>query len=626
MNLIKVLFGYFTILIVSSFVFAQDIGKPAKTNPTPTPKPPITTAPTPKLSETLAKNLGNLRKDEPVSRERREQALTKLLEGQRYIWRLTRRQQGGANSAKLAQQALQQAVELDPTLAEGYTALAELAISTPPYDVDEGIRLAAIAVKTDKNNYGGHKILARLYTIKSKFNTETLDAGFAEKAIEEWKELTRLDPRNAEAWAFLSEYYARQNKQAERIEALRKWLGAAQPLEMQFYRRMNGNRANLSPETANLKLGEALLDAGNNAEALEILTQSVADAPDNSDAIELLSKAIEKSGGVANEQTIQTLQQAIYANPENISLILLLAKVQARAGKTAETAKFLNETIAKLSQTNKVAASNLQIALGEIYLENQRYDEAVAEYKKSFTTRGIDLNNLANDEEREVAIEIYQRIINAYKTANRYEDAKNAIIGSQKILGEEDSFVDRQLIALYRENGKREEALKAVRYARLRFPEDEDFLRTEALVLTELGRVDEGVAIIKSQIGKANKNENSLFNDYQKFLFISYLYTEARRGKEAIEAANKAIEISKNEQERINAQLTLASAQNSAGDFKAAESTLRAILKAAANNPGIASIAANNLGYFLVERNERLCNLFNKRLIICRIIQIIWTV
>jgi tetratricopeptide (TPR) repeat protein len=606
MNLIKVLFGYFTILIVSSFVFAQDIGKPAKTNPTPTPKPPITTAPTPKLSETLAKNLGNLRKDEPVSRERREQALTKLLEGQRYIWRLTRRQQGGANSAKLAQQALQQAVELDPTLAEGYTALAELAISTPPYDVDEGIRLAAIAVKTDKNNYGGHKILARLYTIKSKFNTETLDAGFAEKAIEEWKELTRLDPRNAEAWAFLSEYYARQNKQAERIEALRKWLGAAQPLEMQFYRRMNGNRANLSPETANLKLGEALLDAGNNAEALEILTQSVADAPDNSDAIELLSKAIEKSGGVANEQTIQTLQQAIYANPENISLILLLAKVQARAGKTAETAKFLNETIAKLSQTNKVAASNLQIALGEIYLENQRYDEAVAEYKKSFTTRGIDLNNLANDEEREVAIEIYQRIINAYKTANRYEDAKNAIIGSQKILGEEDSFVDRQLIALYRENGKREEALKAVRYARLRFPEDEDFLRTEALVLTELGRVDEGVAIIKSQIGKANKNENSLFNDYQKFLFISYLYTEARRGKEAIEAANKAIEISKNEQERINAQLTLASAQNSAGDFKAAESTLRAILKAAANNPGIASIAANNLGYFLVERNERL--------------------
>ena len=38
------------------------------------------------------------------------------------------------------------------------------------------------------------------------------------------------------------------------------------------------------------------------------------------------------------------------------------------------------------------------------------------------------------------------------------------------------------------------------------------------------------------------------------------------------------------------------------GDFKAAEQTLRAILSESPGNP----IAMNNLGYFLVERNERL--------------------
>lgn len=606
MNFKKVFIGYFTILMISSLVFSQDIGKPAKNTPTPTPKPVVTPESTPKLSETLAKNVENFKNDEPISRERREQALAKLLEGQRYIWKLTRRQQNAPNTARLAQQALQKAVELDPTLAEGYTALAELAISTPPYDIEEGIRLATMAIKIDKNNYGGNKILARLYTIKSKYNTDNLDQNFALKAVNAWKELGRLDPRSAEAWAFLSEFYARLNMQNERIDALRKWLGAAQPLEVQFYRRLNGNRANLSPESASLKLGEALLEVGKTAEAVEVLTQMVADEPDNAEAIELLSQAIEKSGGVADANTIQTLQQAIYANPDNTSLILLLAKVQARAGKTAETAKFLNETIARLSKTNKIAASNLQIALGDIYLESEKYDDAVGEYQKSLTTRGIDLNNLANEDDREIAVEIYQRIINVYKTANRYEDAKNAIIGAQKVLGEEDSFVDRQLISLYRENGKKEEALKAVRYARLRFPEDEDFLRTEAIVLTDLGRVDEGVAIIKSQIGKNNPTAVSLFDDYSKYLFISYLYTEAKRGKEAVEAANKAIEVSNSEEQRINAMLTLASAQNSAGDFKSAEATLRGILKSSANNAGISSIAANNLGYFLVERNERL--------------------
>ena len=49
------------------------------------------------------------------------------------------------------------------------------------------------------------------------------------------------------------------------------------------------------------------------------------------------------------------------------------------------------------------------------------------------------------------------------------------------------------------------------------------------------------------------------------------------------------------------AKLTLATAQQMAGEFAAAEATLREILKQTPGNP----IALNNLGYFLLERNER---------------------
>ena len=43
---------------------------------------------TSKLSELLSKNLERFRQNPDISRERREQAYAKLLEGQRYIWNL----------------------------------------------------------------------------------------------------------------------------------------------------------------------------------------------------------------------------------------------------------------------------------------------------------------------------------------------------------------------------------------------------------------------------------------------------------------------------------------------------------------------------------------------------------
>ncbi|MEG7759724.1 hypothetical protein, partial [Listeria monocytogenes] len=90
------------------------------------------------------------------------------------------------------------AVELNPNLAEGYTALAELAITMQPSDVDEAIMLASIATKLDPNNFGGHRIMARLYIFKSGLSGGVANPVFTQKAIAEWKEVARLDPRNAE--------------------------------------------------------------------------------------------------------------------------------------------------------------------------------------------------------------------------------------------------------------------------------------------------------------------------------------------------------------------------------------------------------------------------------------------
>ncbi|HEY0051152.1 MAG TPA: hypothetical protein VGB68_17795, partial [Pyrinomonadaceae bacterium] len=331
------------IILAAALGLSNATGANAQTEQLPPPpKPKPTAEPTPRLSTVLAQNLEQM-KSVDIPRERREQAYAKLLEGQRYLWMMSRQRSQSAMIAggNLARQSLQKAVELDPTLAEGYTALSELILTTPPNDIEEAILLASLAAKVNANSYGARRILARLYTIKSRLNGGVLDVNWAQRAIEEWKEIARLDPRSAEAWAFLSEFYNRTDKNSERIDALEKWRSSATPLETRFYRTVMGTQEDLSPESASLKLGSALIKAERSREAVEILSRAVAENPENSEAIDLLREAVENADGASTAKAIEALQQAVYANPANLVLVELLAGVQSRLGKTGDAVRTL---------------------------------------------------------------------------------------------------------------------------------------------------------------------------------------------------------------------------------------------------------------------------------------------
>jgi len=585
------------------------------------PAPPPQPSPTPKLSSLLAQNLESSKQTE-ISRERREQALAKLLEGQRYIWSSSRMrsQMGVSSSARLARQALQKAVELDPKLAEGYTALAELSISAPPNDIEEAILLANISIKLDPRNFGAHRILARLYTFKSRLNDGTLDKTFAEKAIASWKEIAKLDPRNAEAWAFLSEFYSQMNKPDEQIDALRRWVSAATPIETQFYRRVMGGDGSLTPESATLKLGDALLKAGKNKEALEIFSQIVADDPENNEAIESLREAVNSVDANSAALAIESLRQAVFANPTNLTLITFLAEVQTRAGKIDDAAKVLRDSSTRLAANDKFAAASLQIALGDIFVKAKRVDDAVNAYQTALKVRGIEDSEPVTDSDRAFTIGVFEKIIQTYKNANRPNEAKSTIEKARQLLGKDDLFADRQMISFYRESGKKAEALETVRNVRKRYPDDYMLLRLEAQLLTENGKVEEGVSLIKNLIEKkkiktvANGNQDSgddtapviapvqMYDDFSNYIYISTLYSEANRGKEAVDSANQAYNSAQGTERKLMARLVLASAYQMSGDFKLAEETLRQILKESPDNAN----ALNNLGYFLVERNVKL--------------------
>ncbi len=526
-----------------------------------------------------------------TERERRAQAYAKLLEGQRYLSEL--RRAGTSEVLRLAKEAFQQAATLDPKLAEAHTALAEIAFYYPPQDFETATREGLSAIRIDPDNFGGHHILSRLYTIRSGLREGSLNRSFAEQAIKELKEVVRLDSNNAEAWALLGELYHLIGKKQEALDAWTRWVAAPSSSEGRFFQYITSRE--LSSDAAAARLGEALLAAGRAPEALASIRRAIALNPENKEYGELLAQALE-TGGVDDKLAITELQRMVAADPTNIATTELLARVQARAGRVDEAAATLRAAIGRQPKGDR-EQQMLRTSLAQLYMDALRYTDAIAVYEEQLKELGINDAPLTTDDEKLVATRLLQRIIEVNKRAGRISETAATIERMRRLLGKDDPTPDAQQIAFLRDQGKKSEALQAIRAARQRYPEQTGFLRLEAQTLADLGRVDEGVALLRTLL-------KGSVDDFDEYLVISALYLQSTRAADAVVAARKALELAPAGRPDMteSALITLSSAQERAGDLKGSEESLRRILAGDPNN----ATALNNLGYFLVERNERL--------------------
>ena len=527
-------------------------------------------------------------------RERRAQAYAKLLEGQRYF-EAAQRPGGGSPSEPLrrAQAAFQQAAELDPTLAEAHTALAEVALYFD--DLQQSEQEGQAAARIDHDNLGAHRVLSRVYTLKSGLSEGNLDRAVADKAVAELREVVRVRQNDAEAWALLAEFYVATGREREAVEALRKWATLPASIEGRFYQLITRGRE-LTPDAANARLAELLLRAGRTAEAVAAIRRAVSIEPENARYIQLLGEALEASGA-ADQGVIEELRRIVAQQPQNAAAVQMLARAQARAGRVEDAAATLRAGLAAARAGDERSRLTLQVQLAETFADASRYDDAVAVYEGLLKERNISDAPLASEREKPFAVAVLSSIIHLRKQAGQTDEALATIERMRGLLGSGDPTADLQKGELLRSLGRRDEALAAVREARRRFPEDVSLLRLEAQTLAELGRGDEALGLLRPRLkGDAT--------DYEEYLFMSSLLISAGRGAEAVEAARKALSLAPADApgQATNALIMLSSAQERTGDLKGAEATLRQVLSKDPNN----ATALNNLGYFLADHDERL--------------------
>jgi tetratricopeptide (TPR) repeat protein len=563
----------FSLFAFTSPAAAQDSRRAA---PTPTPTQPQVQTQAP----------------QPSSRERRAQAYVKLLEGQRYF--------EGVRSGTLtiealrrAQAAFQQAADLEPTLSEARAALAEIHLITNDLKQAEAEGLAAVRANPD--SYGAHRTLARVYTLQSGLAEKSLNRTAADKAVNELREVLRVHPNDAEAHALLAEFYVATGREKEAVEALRMWATLPASMEGRFYQVVTQGRE-LSPDSANARLGEVLLGTGQTAEAVAAIRRAMAIEPENPRYLQLLGEAFE-AGGSADQGVIEELKRIVAQSPANAGAAQTLARVQARMGKVDEAVATLKGSLAAVKPGEDGERLQLHLTLAKVYEEASRFDEAVGVYEDLLEARNIKESPLANDRDRRFAVSVLLEIVGLRQQAGQTEQALAAFDRMRALLPDTDPTPDIQRVEFLRSNGKRAEALQGVRAARQRFPEDLRLLRQEAQTLAELGRAEEGLALLRPRL-KGNAS------DFEEYLFMSNMLMSAGRGTEAVEAARKALALASAEEpgQTTNALIMLSSAQERAGDTKGAEATLRQILAKDANN----STALNNLGYFLTEHDQKL--------------------
>ncbi len=532
------------------------------------------------------------------ARERRTRAYVKLLEGQRYLSGAL--STGGISKDALthAQTSLNEAAELDPTLAEAHTALSEIAFFFLD-DMALAEREATAATRIAPDSFGGHRLLARIYALKAGLDESKVDRAAVERAITELREVVRLDTNDPEALALLGEFYSLTGRHDEALEAFKRWAAAPPAVDVRFFQVITQGRE-LTHEAAGARLGEALLRAGRTSEALAVIRPALATSPDNARYLGLLRQVLE-AGGADSGAAVADLKRIVTVNPANIGALSLLAHTQARAGQTDESVATLRVGIDNRKIDER--EHNLLVAqLAGVLADALRYPEAIGVYEEALKARGITDQPLTADSDKSFTVSALQHIIDLQSKAGRAGDALATVERMRKLLGPDNPQVDFQHASLLREQGKRREALDAIRAARLKYqsspPVQEAFLRLEARTLAELGRPDEAAELLRTKL--TGKPED----DYNTYLNIANLYLDAGRGKEAVAAARKALELAPADQPDAVTQalVMLSSAQERADDLKGAEETLRRIL---AKDPENAT-ALNNLGYFLADHDVRL--------------------
>lgn len=563
----------------------------------------------------FAQTEGTLASNFSADSQKRQQAYLKFIEARRLKNEAIR-----ANSRSLLEEAIRafrETIQLDSTASEPHVDLGEIYffyLNQP----NLAERESQEAIRLDPKTINGHLLLARLRMFTAHSDNNVRQA-LLDPAIAAYEKVTELDQLNAEAWAFLSEMFGMKNQLAKQLQALEKWAGAPVPSEQFFYQTLMN--AELTPDRAYYQLSQIYLSQNRKTEAIGAARHAYEMNPEVSDYARNLISILRVAGssdeevrilgqlfktanspglligyGSAliragrNNEAIERLREFSLSEPENASAAGLLALAQRRAGQRKAAVETLKAVLAKLETETR---TDLMLELAQTHEELGRDEEAIAQYEQAF--ENYTGKNALTPANTPLFNEIVNRLATIFRRTGNQTKMQSLLTRTRRLIDEQNPLADLITIENLLNEGKRREALDIVRAAARRYPDEKSLKYTEALILSELKRLDESVERLRDLVKGHPEDETE---DAVAHLLISGVYFQHGKLKEAEEAARKSIALNPDDPE---ATIKLSSALEKSGKHGEAEKILRDLLKQSPDN----ATALNNLGYFLLEHSNR---------------------
>jgi tetratricopeptide (TPR) repeat protein len=444
-----------------------------------------------------------------------------------------------AEYATKAIDAYKKAYALDPKSQVIGERLAEMYWKAQR--IHDAVTEAQEILKRDPDNVQSRRLLGRIYlrslgdVSASSGQPETVN-----RAIEQYREINRLDPADTESALWLARLYRLKNDHDKAEQVLRGIL-----------------KNDPENEQAVEQLTQLLMDQGKSPEAVTLLEGITAHSPlpvlldllgdahtqthDLAKAEEAYRKAVEIDPSELSHQ--RGLGQTLLAEekyPEALKVYQKLSDVMPddsdvylRIAQIYRELHQLDKAEQNLVKARQYAPGSLEVMYNEamLYQAQGRYEDAIRVLSDAVT--GIKGQSPAVPSRRRSLAILYQQLGQLYRDTQNYQAAIYTFEELGHLGEEEDRRARMMIMDTYRAAKDLSKALQTGKEALAKYPADPAIRTSHALLLGESGQTDEAVKILRAQL-------HGDTGDRETYLNMAQVYERGRRYKEAEEAAHAA--------------------------------------------------------------------------------------
>jgi tetratricopeptide (TPR) repeat protein len=458
-------------------------------------------------------------------------------------------------------------------------------------------------LKRDPNDVPTRRLLARIYLrLLGDLSGNGGQSEIAARAIDQYKEIYRLEPTDTESALWLARLYRLRNEHDKAEEVLRGIL-----------------KGDPDDEPAIEQLTQLLLDEGKSPEAVALLEGMTSHTP-SPVLLDLLGDAYTQTRDLGKAEQayrrasdldpselshLRGLGQTLLAEekyPEALVVYQKLADlmpddadVYLRTAQIYREMHQLDHAEENLLKARQYAPGSLEVMYNEamLYQAQGRYEDAIRVLSDAIS--GVKGQSAVLPSRRRSLAVLYQELGQLYRDRQSYQAAAYTYEELGHLGDEEDRRSRMLLMDTYREARDLPKALQVGKEAVAKYPKDPAMQSREASLLGENGQTDEAVKMLRSQLTNSEA-------DRETYLNIAQVYERSKRYKEAEDAARMAEALPGQPRDNEMVWFLLGAIYEKQKFFDRAEEQFK---KALAVDPSNATVL-NYYGYMLGDLGQRL--------------------